>query len=146
MSADLFTIPPRPHTPLLLWRRSVACPSLLLSQTLTAALHLKMHVPRKNRLSHHWSEGAAQQRLSHQGISLPCAVFILLPRFALCQLLERCPWLSLPPFPPLNSPTCNHRGGGRGDLIVTEITLVLFFPPLETPVINASFRQRLLHI
>lgn len=127
----------------------MACPSLLLSQTLTAALHLKMHVPRKNRknrLSHHWSEGAAQQRLSHQGISLPCALFILLPCFALCQLLERRPWLSLPPFPPLNSPTCNHTAGGRGDHIVTEITLVLFFPPLETPVINAPFCQRLLHI
>lgn len=133
------------HTHLCSYRRGHwACVSLLLSQALTVPLHLKMDVPWMNQLSHHWSEGATQQRrgvawLSHWG-------FHFLSQSLFCSHTSLCThcWREAPSAfsSSLSTPLLSHvpsqRGGDRAIQIVAgaEIILHLFFPPSETEILS----------
>lgn len=117
LSADFFVpsslpqIPQYTHLPLLLWEKLCGLsPSLFLSQTLTAALHLKMHVPQKNGLVITGVRGPHSKDCSIRG-------FHFLAQCLFCSHISHCTncWrdahrLSLPPFPPLYSHLQSQSG------------------------------------
>lgn len=126
------------HTRLCSCRRiTVACTFLLLSQALTAALHLKMDVPRMNQLSHCWSEGATQQRrgvaktVSSEDFTSFNSVYSAPTLHTAPTVGERPHWLFFLPFHPLLS-----HGKSR---LVAEVILIVFpvLRDLRSWVINA---------
>lgn len=117
-------------------RVTVAC-TFLLSQVLTAALHLKMDVPRMNQLSHCWSEGATQQRrgvaktVSSEDFTSFNSVYSTPTLRTAPTVGERPHWPFFLPFHPLLS-----HGQSR---LVAEVILIVFpvLRDLRSWVINA---------